>query len=198
MRAILPIAVAMLPINAAVYVFDGIITGAADFKFMAGTWWTLYQPAIWPWPSACCLCSASAWLCATIQGAPGSAKAAGLSCCTAAAWLSPPHLKRPHSSFTHLCHCLPCTVAHPPPSCRRHGSGCRYRGRPAAGSGALGTGPARRLVSFACCVAVCCWEWDPWAAAGVAYPEPSLVLCCPIAVPCCSELCSHRMPPPVH
>ncbi|PRW33758.1 MATE efflux family [Chlorella sorokiniana] len=35
-RAVLPIAVAMLPINAAVYVFDGIITGAADFKFMAG------------------------------------------------------------------------------------------------------------------------------------------------------------------
>ncbi|EFN56963.1 hypothetical protein CHLNCDRAFT_51240 [Chlorella variabilis] len=36
-REILPIAVAMLPVNAAVYVFDGIITGAADFKFMAGT-----------------------------------------------------------------------------------------------------------------------------------------------------------------
>lgn len=35
-RAVLPIAVAMLPINAAVYVFDGVITGAADFKFMAG------------------------------------------------------------------------------------------------------------------------------------------------------------------
>ena len=40
MRQVLPIAVAMLPINAAVYVFDGVITGAADFKFMAGTlWW---------------------------------------------------------------------------------------------------------------------------------------------------------------
>ena len=36
MREILPIAVAMLPINAAVYVFDGIVTGAADFRFMAG------------------------------------------------------------------------------------------------------------------------------------------------------------------
>lgn len=36
MRQVLPIAVAMLPINAAVYVFDGIITGASDFKFMAG------------------------------------------------------------------------------------------------------------------------------------------------------------------
>ena len=35
-REILPIAVAMLPINAAVYVFDGIVTGAADFRFMAG------------------------------------------------------------------------------------------------------------------------------------------------------------------
>ncbi|KAL4419186.1 hypothetical protein ABPG77_007776 [Micractinium sp. CCAP 211/92] len=35
-RQVLPIAVAMLPINAAVYVFDGIITGASDFKFMAG------------------------------------------------------------------------------------------------------------------------------------------------------------------
>lgn len=37
-RQVLPIAVAMLPINAAVYVFDGIITGAADFRFMAGRW----------------------------------------------------------------------------------------------------------------------------------------------------------------
>lgn len=35
-REVLPIAVAMLPINAAVYVFDGVITGASDFKFMAG------------------------------------------------------------------------------------------------------------------------------------------------------------------
>ncbi|KAL4425326.1 hypothetical protein ABPG75_009342 [Micractinium tetrahymenae] len=35
-RQVLPIAVAMLPINAAVYVFDGVITGASDFKFMAG------------------------------------------------------------------------------------------------------------------------------------------------------------------
>lgn len=35
-REVLPIAVAMLPINAAVYVFDGIVTGASDFKFMAG------------------------------------------------------------------------------------------------------------------------------------------------------------------
>ena len=35
-REVLPIAVAMLPVNAAVYVFDGIITGASDFRFMAG------------------------------------------------------------------------------------------------------------------------------------------------------------------
>jgi MATE family multidrug resistance protein len=35
-EAILPIAVAMLPINAAVYVFDGILVGASDFKWMAG------------------------------------------------------------------------------------------------------------------------------------------------------------------
>ena len=45
MREILPITVAMLPINAAVYVFDGITTGAADFRFMAGErqagWWEL-------------------------------------------------------------------------------------------------------------------------------------------------------------
>jgi hypothetical protein len=42
-REILPIAVAMLPVNAAVYVFDGIITGAADFKFMAGGCWSAAQ-----------------------------------------------------------------------------------------------------------------------------------------------------------
>lgn len=35
-EAILPLAVAMLPINAAVYVFDGILVGASDFKWMAG------------------------------------------------------------------------------------------------------------------------------------------------------------------
>lgn len=34
--SILPIAVAMLPINAAVYVFDGILVGSSDFKWMAG------------------------------------------------------------------------------------------------------------------------------------------------------------------
>ena len=33
---ILPLAVAMLPINAAVYVFDGILVGSSDFKWMAG------------------------------------------------------------------------------------------------------------------------------------------------------------------
>lgn len=35
-EAILPLAVAMLPINSAVYVFDGILVGASDFKWMAG------------------------------------------------------------------------------------------------------------------------------------------------------------------
>ena len=34
--SILPIAVAMLPINAAVYVLDGVLVGASDFKWMAG------------------------------------------------------------------------------------------------------------------------------------------------------------------
>lgn len=44
MRQVLPIAVAMLPINAAVYVFDGVITGASDFKFMAGEGAGLHCP----------------------------------------------------------------------------------------------------------------------------------------------------------
>ena len=33
-HSVLPIAVGMLPINAAVYVLDGVVTGAADFSFM--------------------------------------------------------------------------------------------------------------------------------------------------------------------
>ena len=36
MLSILPLAVGMLPVNAAVYVFDGILVGASDFRFMAG------------------------------------------------------------------------------------------------------------------------------------------------------------------
>ena len=48
MHRALRIAVAMLPINAAVYVFDGVITGAADFKFMAGECLVQASP-----PSAC-------------------------------------------------------------------------------------------------------------------------------------------------
>lgn len=44
MLSILPLAVGMLPINAMVYVFDGILVGASDFKFMAGEPWT---PACW-------------------------------------------------------------------------------------------------------------------------------------------------------
>ena len=35
-REVLPLAVAMLPVNAAVYVFDGVLVGASDFRFLAG------------------------------------------------------------------------------------------------------------------------------------------------------------------
>ncbi|GAB4812989.1 hypothetical protein N2152v2_000035 [Parachlorella kessleri] len=35
-QGVLPLAVAMLPVNAAVYVLDGVLVGASDFKFMAG------------------------------------------------------------------------------------------------------------------------------------------------------------------
>ena len=52
MRQVLPIAVAMLPVNAAVYVFDGIITGAADFRFMAGAWCRLCLQCCEPWSTA--------------------------------------------------------------------------------------------------------------------------------------------------
>ncbi len=34
--AVLPLAIAMLPVNAAVYVLDGVFVGASDFKFLAG------------------------------------------------------------------------------------------------------------------------------------------------------------------
>lgn len=34
--AILPLAVGMIPINAGVYVLDGVLVGAGDFKFLAG------------------------------------------------------------------------------------------------------------------------------------------------------------------
>ena len=32
----MPVAVAMLPVNAAVYVLDGCLVGASDFKYLAG------------------------------------------------------------------------------------------------------------------------------------------------------------------
>ena len=32
----MPIAVAMLPVNSAVYVLDGCLVGASDFKYLAG------------------------------------------------------------------------------------------------------------------------------------------------------------------
>lgn len=35
-HSILPLAIGMVPINAAVYVLDGILVGASDFKFLAG------------------------------------------------------------------------------------------------------------------------------------------------------------------
>ncbi len=33
---LVPIAVAMLPVNSAVYVLDGCLVGASDFKYLAG------------------------------------------------------------------------------------------------------------------------------------------------------------------
>jgi hypothetical protein len=33
---LVPVAVAMLPVNAAVYVLDGCLVGASDFKYLAG------------------------------------------------------------------------------------------------------------------------------------------------------------------
>lgn len=35
--ALLPLVICMLPLNALVYVLDGILVGASDFKFLAGT-----------------------------------------------------------------------------------------------------------------------------------------------------------------
>lgn len=34
--ALLPLVVCMLPLNALVYVLDGVLLGASDFKFLAG------------------------------------------------------------------------------------------------------------------------------------------------------------------
>ena len=33
---LVPVAIAMLPVNAAVYVLDGCLVGASDFKYLAG------------------------------------------------------------------------------------------------------------------------------------------------------------------
>lgn len=35
--ALLPLVICMLPLNALVYVLDGIMVGASDFKYLAGT-----------------------------------------------------------------------------------------------------------------------------------------------------------------
>ena len=40
---LVPLAVAMLPVNSAVYVLDGCLVGASDFKYLAG-------PRRGPWP----------------------------------------------------------------------------------------------------------------------------------------------------
>lgn len=36
--SLLPLAVGMVPLNALMYVLDGILVGASDFKYLAGGW----------------------------------------------------------------------------------------------------------------------------------------------------------------
>jgi len=132
-RAVLPIAVAMLPVNAAVYVFDGIITGASDFKFMAGV----------------CGFSGAGQACSGAGQAQGVGLLVAGVCYRTGACAKQAHgfrvtvLALPQCSFPASNHrsCVhPLTHAallfSPARCCRRHGAGSGHCSWPSAGCGA--------------------------------------------------------------